>query len=208
MLSPLACGVQTGVGSVLNVLRPEPGSTIAIFGSGSVGLSALLGARLTPASQIIMVDTMPSRLALASQLGATHVIDPRADEPVAAIMDCTHGMGAGRTLEASGLPSVLRQAVTALAIDGICGVVGAAPFGTRVSLDMPAMLTRNPHIIGINQGDSVPQQFIPALVDLHLEERLPFDRLITTFPFAKIEEAATLASEGSVVKPVLLVSRV
>jgi aryl-alcohol dehydrogenase len=151
-----------------------------------------------------VIDTVPSRIALASELGATHVIDARTDDPVAAVMDFTHGIGAERTLEASGVPSVLRQAVTALAVDGICGVVGAAPFGTEVSLDMPAMLTRNPHIIGINQGDSVPQQFIPTLLDLYLQERLPFDRLVTTFPFTKIEEAAELASHGSVVKPVLL----
>ena len=205
LLGPLACGVQTGAGAVLNVLRPSPGSTVAVFGGGAVGLSATLATQLTGATRIIVVDIAPSRLALAHELGATDVIDARMDDPVRAIFDLTGGAGAEYTLETSGVPRVLRQAVDALAVDGSCGVIGAPPFGSEVSLDVPQMLDRNPHIIGINQGASVPRQFIPTLIELHRRRRLPFDRFIHTFPFSDIEQAAQAALAGEVIKPVLLI---
>jgi aryl-alcohol dehydrogenase len=100
---------------------------------------------------------------------------------------------------------VLRQAVDALAVDGYCGVVGAPPLGSEASFDVPQMLARNPHIVGINQGASVPRQFIPALIELHLRGRLPFERFVHTFPFADIEQAAQAALAGDVIKPVLLI---
>ncbi|MDQ3763900.1 MAG: NAD(P)-dependent alcohol dehydrogenase [Actinomycetota bacterium] len=204
-LAPLGCGVQTGAGAILNVLKPSPGSTVAIFGGGAVGLSAALAAQLTGATRIVVVDIAPSRLALARKLGVTDVIDARVDDPVPAIFDLTSGTGAEYTLETSGVTQVLRQAVDALAIDGYCGVVGAPPFGSEASFDVPQMLARNPHIIGINQGASVPRQFIPALIELHLRGRLPFERFVCTFPFADIEQAAQAALAGEVVKPVLLI---
>jgi aryl-alcohol dehydrogenase len=100
---------------------------------------------------------------------------------------------------------VLRQAVDALAVGGYCGVVGAPPVGSEASFDVSQMLDRNPHIVGINQGASVPRQFIPALIELHVRGRLPFERLVRTFPFADIEQAAQAALAGDVVKPVLLI---
>ena len=205
LLGPLSCGVQTGAGAVLNVLKPGPGSTVAVFGGGAVGLSAALATRLTGATRVIVVDIEPSRLELARELGVTDVIDARTDDPVRAIFDLTGGAGAEYTLETSGLPRVLRQAVDGLAVGGYCGVVGAPPFGSEVSLDVPQMLARNPRIVGINQGASVPRQFIPALIELHLTGRLPFERFVRTFPFADIEQAAQAALAGEVVKPVLLI---
>lgn len=205
LLGPLGCGVQTGAGAVLNVLKPSPGSTLAVFGGGGVGLSAVLAAQLTGATRIIVVDIAPARLTLARELGATDVIDARVDDPVRAIFDLTGGVGAEYTLETSGMTRVLRQAVDALAVDGHCGVVGAPPFGSEASFDVPQMLARNPHIVGINQGASVPRQFIPALIELHLRGRLPFERLVHTFPFMDIEQAAQATLAGDVVKPVLLI---
>jgi aryl-alcohol dehydrogenase len=204
LLGPLGCGVQTGAGAILNVLRPTPGSTVAVFGGGAVGLSAALAAQLTAATRIVVVDIAPSRLALARELGVTDIVDARTDDPVCAIFDLTGGTGAEYTLETSGLTQVLRQAVDALAVDGYCGVIGAPPFGSEVSLDVPQMLARNPHIIGINQGASVPRQFIPALIELHIQGRLPFERFVRTFPFTDIEQAAQAILTGEVVKPVLL----
>ena len=204
LLGPLGCGVQTGVGAVLNVLRPSPGSTVAVFGAGAVGLSAVLATQLTAATRIVVVDVAPSRLALARELGVIDVVDAREDDPVRAIFDLTAGSGAEYTLETSGVTRVLRQAVDALAVDGHCGVIGAPPFGSEASFDVPQMLARNPHIVGINQGASVPRQFIPALIELHVRGRLPFDRFVHTFPFADIEQAADAALAGEVVKPVLL----
>ncbi|WP_380281063.1 NAD(P)-dependent alcohol dehydrogenase [Kitasatospora purpeofusca] len=204
VLAPLGCGVQTGAGAVFNVLRPEPGDTLAVFGAGAVGLAAVLAARSTPAVRIVAVDLRPDRLALARRLGATDVVDAAARDPVAAVRDLTGGRGAQHTLETSGSVRALRQAVEALAVAGTCGVVGAPPAGSEVGLDVPGLLARAPRIVGVNQGASVPERFLPVLVDLFRAGRLPVDRLVRTFPFAAVEEAAEAAASGEVVKPVLM----
>ncbi|MDH6135575.1 aryl-alcohol dehydrogenase [Kitasatospora sp. MAA4] len=204
-LAGFGCGVQTGAGAVLNVLRPEPGHTLAVFGAGAVGLSAVLAARLTAATRIVAVDLHPGRLDLARRLGATEVIDAHEADPVAALAELTGGRGAERTLETSGDVRALRQAVAALAVGGMCGVVGAPPAGTEVGLDVPQLLDRGPRIVGINQGASLPQRFLPALVELYRSGRLPVDELVRTFPFEQIEQAAREARSGRAVKPVLLI---
>ncbi|WP_441249277.1 NAD(P)-dependent alcohol dehydrogenase [Kitasatospora sp. McL0602] len=204
LLAPLGCGVQTGAGAVLLVLRPEPGDTLAVFGAGAVGLAAVLAARLTPATAVVAVDVQPARLALALELGATAVVDARTEDPVAAIAALTGGRGAERTLETSGNLRALRQAVDSLAVGGTCGVVGAPPAGSEVALDVPALLGRAPRIVGVNQGSAVPARFLPALAALHRAGRLPVDRLVRVYPFAEIERAAEAARSGEVVKPVLL----
>ncbi|MFD0272953.1 NAD(P)-dependent alcohol dehydrogenase [Kitasatospora sp. NPDC127111] len=204
LLAPFGCGVQTGAGAVFHVLRPRPGDTVAVFGAGAVGLAAVLAARLTPAARIVAVDLRPGRLALARELGATDVVDAGAEDPVAAVTALSGGRGADHALESSGSVRALRQAVAALAVGGTCGVVGAPAAGSEVALDVPELLARAPRIVGVNQGASVPEQFLPALVGLFRAGRLPVDRLVRTYPFAAIEEAAEAARSGEVVKPVLL----
>ncbi|MER5636763.1 NAD(P)-dependent alcohol dehydrogenase [Kitasatospora sp. NPDC002227] len=206
LLAPLGCGVQTGAGAVLNVLRPAPGDTLVVFGAGGVGLAAVLAARLTPAARVIAVDLQPARLALARELGADEVVDAGAADPVAAVRQLTGGRGAECALETSGSVAALRQAVGSLAVGGSCGVVGAPPAGSEVALDVPALLGRAPRILGINQGGSVPQSFLPALAGLVRSGRLPLERLVRTYAFAEIERAAAAAACGEVVKPVLLLT--
>ncbi|MEU6235326.1 NAD(P)-dependent alcohol dehydrogenase [Kitasatospora sp. NPDC047058] len=204
LLAPFGCGVQTGAGAVFHVLRPRPGDTVVVFGAGAVGLAAVLAARLTPAARIVAVDLRPARLALARELGATEVVDAGTQDPVAAVAALTGGRGADHALETSGSVRALRQAVDALAVGGTCGVVGAPAAGSEVALDVPGLLARAPRIVGVNQGASVPERFLPALVGLFRAGRLPVDRLVRTYPFAAIEEAAEAARAGEVVKPVLL----
>ncbi|BFV56205.1 NAD(P)-dependent alcohol dehydrogenase [Kitasatospora sp. CMC57] len=204
LLAPFGCGVQTGAGAVLNVLRPDPGDTVVVFGAGAVGLSALLAARLTPAARLVAVDVRADRLTLAQELGATDVVDATAVDPVEAVLELTRGRGVQHTLETSGRLGPLGQAVRALAVGGTCAVVGAPPAGSRLALDVPALLDRAPRIVGVNQGASRPGRFLPALVDLYLAGRLPVDRLVRTFPFAAVERAAAAAAAGEVVKPVLV----
>jgi aryl-alcohol dehydrogenase len=204
VLAPLGCGVQTGAGAVLNVLRPEPGHTLVVFGAGAVGLAAVIAARLTAATRIIAVDLHPARLDLALRLGATDVVDAGAEDPAAALAELTAGRGADRVLETSGDVRALRRAVDGLAVGGVCGVVGAPPTGTEVGVDVPRMLDRGPRLVGINQGASLPRRFLPALVELHRAGRLPVDELVRSYPFERIETAAEDALSGRVVKPVLL----
>jgi len=202
LLGPLGCGIQTGAGAVMNSLAPPAGSTIAIFGVGSVGLAAVMAAVIVGCSRIIAVDRNPARLALARDLGATDVIDAGTDDPVEAIRTLTSG-GADFSLEATALPQVLRQAVDALGVRGTCGLIGAPRLGTEVSLDMWSILLGRT-VRGIVEGDSIPDIFIPRLVDLFLLGRFPFDRTISTYPFAAINRAVEDVEAGRVVKSVLL----
>jgi aryl-alcohol dehydrogenase len=204
LLAPLGCSVQTGVGAVLNVASPEPGSTLVVFGAGGVGLAAVLGAVLTPVARIVVVDVNASRLELASQLGATQTIDATTTDPTEAIRDMTGGVGADYAIETSGRIGVLDGAIASLAAAGTCVVIGAPPLGSKLPVDVTNLLGRGIRLRGTNQGDSNPAQFLPRLIDLHLNGRLPFDRLIRRFPFEQINEAAREAVAGTVIKPVLV----
>lgn len=201
ILGPLGCGVQAGAGSVMNALHPNPGTSIAVFGVGSVGLSAVLGAVLCGCVKIIGVDINPARLAVSKQLGATHVINSNETDPVAAIREIT-GSGVDYSLECTGIPQVFRQAVDSLTSTGICGLVGAAPLGTEVTFDMNSIFFGRT-IRGIIEGDSVPDIFIPQLIDLYNQGRFPFDRLITFYPFEEINQAAEDSERGRVLKAVV-----
>lgn len=204
LVAPLGCGVQTGVGTVLNVLRPEPGSSLVIFGAGGVGLSALLGAKLAGCSTIVAVDINASRLELARELGATHAVDAAAGDALEAVQRITGG-GAAYTVECSGNPTVLRQAVDALAPAGTCAVVGAPQFGTTVELDVNMLIAFGRVVRGVVEGESVPPLFVPKLVDLWRNGDLPIDRIVKTYDFDQINRAVHEAEAGAVIKPVLRV---
>jgi aryl-alcohol dehydrogenase len=109
VVAPFGCGVQTGAGTVINALRSQAGSSIAVFGAGGVGLPAVMAAVICGCDPIIVVDLRQSRLDPARELGATHVVDASQADPVEAICEITGG-GADATIEACGVPGVLRQA--------------------------------------------------------------------------------------------------
>lgn len=201
-IAPLGCGVQTGVGAVWNVLKPVTGSTVVVLGAGAVGLSAVMAAALTPATDIVAVDRVAERLSLARELGATHTIDANGTDLAAALADITGGRGADGVVETTGDVGVLRRGVDVLAARGTLVVVGAPPFGTEVALDVNGLLGGK-RVVGLTLGDAETQTFIPALVRLVKEGRLPLHRLISTYPFADIDRAVRDMSEGKAVKPVL-----
>jgi aryl-alcohol dehydrogenase len=201
LLGPLGCGVQTGAGAVINALHPYAGSGIAIFGAGTVGLSAVMAAKLCGCATIVAVDPVAARRELALQLGATHVIDPKADDPVKTIQGIT-GAGVMYSLECTGLPSVVRQAVESLTLTGTCGVMGVSRLGTELQLDMNSILFGR-GVRGIIEGDSVPQEFIPRLIELYRQGRFPFDKLIAAYAFKDIQRAVDESEQGKVVKAVL-----
>jgi aryl-alcohol dehydrogenase len=201
-LGPLGCGVQTGAGAVINALKIGAGASFAVFGSGSVGLSAIMAANIVGATTIVAVDVIPSRLGLAKELGATHTVDATSADPAGAIRSITEG-GVDFTLETTGRPDVVRQAIDALGTRGACGIVGAAPIGTTASFDMGGLMSPGKSIRGIIQGDSVPEVFIPQLIELHRQGRFPFDRLIRFYDFIDINQAAADSETGVTIKPVL-----
>jgi aryl-alcohol dehydrogenase len=206
LLGPLGCGIQTGAGAVLNVLKPDAGTAFAVFGAGAVGLSALMAARIAGATELIAVDVTPSRLDLAMELGATHVVNSRETDPVEAIRQITGG-GAHATLETSGRPEVLRQAIDALRYRGTCAIVGAPPAGTEASFDVNAVMTQGRSIRGVIEGDSVPSVFIPRLIELYRQGRFPFDRLVRFYEFEEINQAVADTKSGKTIKPILRMPR-
>ena len=202
--APLACGVQTGAGTVLDVLRVSPGSSVAVFGAGSVGLCGIMAARAAGATTIVAVNRRPSRLALAAEFGATHLVSPTDVDPVAAVRDATGGRGVDFAFETTGVPEVLTQAVRALDSLGTCAYVGTAPPGVTGGIPMLEAMTKGLTVRGVLQGDSTPARTIPRLWDLHRRGLLPFDRLITHYRLDEINQAAADTETGEVVKPVLL----
>jgi aryl-alcohol dehydrogenase len=201
ILAPMGCGVMTGAGAVMNALQPGPGASIAVFGAGTVGMSAVLGAIVCGCTTIIAVDINADRLEMARELGATHAINAAEVDPVEAIRDLSGG-GAQFTLECVGNPKVLRQAVDSLPRLGVCGLLGVVPPGTEVSLDMDLVMNGRT-IKGIIEGDAIPDLFIPKLIELYSQGRFSFDRLITFYPFEAINQAVKDMEKGRVIKPVL-----
>ncbi|MFT8244315.1 NAD(P)-dependent alcohol dehydrogenase [Roseomonas sp. BN140053] len=200
LLGPLSCGIQTGAGAVINALRVGVGASLLVSGSGSVGLAAVMAARVVGATTIIASDTNPARRELALELGATHAIDPVAENTVEAARRIT-GRGLDFAFDTTGIPAVFRQCIEAL---GPCGTAGyCAIGGPEFSVPMPDMMNNGKRVMGIVQGDSVSARFIPALVALHAQGRFPFEKLLTFYPFERINEAMADMEAGRVVKPVL-----
>jgi aryl-alcohol dehydrogenase len=207
LLGPLGCGIQTGAGAVMNALKVGAGASFAAFGTGAVGLSAILAACAVGATTIIAVDVVDARLAFARELGATHAVNSKQQDPVAAIKAIT-GEGVQFSLESTGLPQVVRQAIDALGVRGTCGIVGAAPPGTEIRIDVTEFMQMAKTVYGIIEGDSVPDIFIPQLVALFLQGRFPFDKLTKFYPFERINEAASDSERGLTIKPIIRIGKV
>ena len=204
--APLACGVQTGAGTIFDVLRVSPGSSVAVFGTGSVGLCAVMAARLCGATTIVAVNRRASRLELAAGFGATHLVAPQEVDPVEAIRDATGGRGVDFTLETTGVPEVLTQAVRSLDSLGTCAYVGTAPPGVHGGIVMLEAMMKGLTVRGVLQGDSTPSRMIPRLLTLHRRGLLPFDQLLTNYRLDEINRAAADCSSGDVVKPVIVMN--
>ncbi|WP_119066476.1 NAD(P)-dependent alcohol dehydrogenase [Rubrobacter indicoceani] len=202
LVGPLGCGIQTGAGGVLNSLKPEAGSSIAVFGTGTVGMSAIMAAKVAGCTTIIGVDIKPGRLELARELGATHVINGAEENSVERIKEITGG-GANYSLETTASPAVFRQSVDCLTRLGTCGLIGAAAVGTEAKVDISTLLLFGHRIQGIIEGDAIPDVFIPRLLELYVQGRFPFDRLIKFYELDEINRAAHDSESGEVLKAVL-----
>jgi aryl-alcohol dehydrogenase len=185
----------------MNALAPRPGSTIAVFGAGTVGMSAIMAAVVCGCTTVIAIDRVPSRLALVKELGATHAVNAAEVDPIEAVREITGG-GPDFSLECVGNPKVLRQAVDVLPRRGVCGLLGVVAPGTEVTLDMDLLMNART-VKGIIEGDAVPDLFIPRLLELYVQGRFPFTRLIEFFPFDRINDAVAAMEQGRVIKPVL-----
>jgi aryl-alcohol dehydrogenase len=197
LLAPLGCGVQTGAGTVMNSLKVSAGESIAIFGTGAVGIAAVMAARLVGAAPIVGVDLRPKRLQLALTLGATHVINNRRQDVARRIAEIT-GSGIDYVVETTGNPKMHQLAIDVLNPHGIVALLtGESGMG----------LPGGRKTLGIIQGDAVPQVFIPKLIKLYQAGEFPFDRLIKFYAFGEINRAIADARRGDTIKPVLRISK-
>jgi aryl-alcohol dehydrogenase len=199
--APLGCGIQTGAGAVLNVLRPEPGSHVVVYGAGSVGLAAVMAAAAAGVESVLAVDLVGARRDLAVKLGATAVIDPAEGDVTEAVKELTRG-GATHALDTTGVPAVVAEGVKALRARGSLVAVGLGP--ADVALDVQDLITGGKTLRGCIEGDAVPQQFLPELLALHADGRLPLEELITTYPLADVNQAVADCVAGTTIKPVLV----
>jgi aryl-alcohol dehydrogenase len=206
LLGPLACSGQTGAGAIFNVIKPKPGDSIAVFGVGAVGLSALLAAKIAGCDPIIAVDVNEERLVLARKLGATHAINHSTCSDILGNIRSIAEWGVRCSIDTSALPGVLGEATEALMPAGTCVLLGSARKGTRASFEMP-FLQEGRVVRGAIQGDSVPNKFIPRLVDLIVEDKFPISKMMKFYELADINLAAKESSAGLAIKPVLRMPR-
>lgn len=200
LLGPLGCGIQTGAGTVLNRLKPEFSSSIAVFGCGAVGLSAIMAAKIANCKYIIAVDVHDSRLELARELGATHTYNGKRDDIVKEIKSITDG-GVNYAVETSGVPAVVKQCLNAMRPLGTAAIVGVTP---EMKIDVHNdLMAEGKSMIGVIEGDSVPRVFIPQLIEYYKAGKFPFDKLIRFYNFEDIEQAFEDSKIGKVIKPVL-----
>ncbi|BBB01296.1 putative dehydrogenase [Actinacidiphila reveromycinica] len=203
LAAPLGCGVQTGAGAVLNSLQVTAGSSVLVLGGGSVGLSAVMGAVLAGAETVIVVEPLESRRLVAKDLGATHVLDPE-DGGIAEQVRGIVPQGVRYAVDTTAKSAVLAEVVQAMAKRGRVALLGIPSEPTAVlplSLGLSQILGLS--VVGVVEGDSDPHTFIPWLLDQYLQGRFPLDRLVTTLPFADINEAAAAQVRGDAIKVVL-----
>lgn len=197
-LGPLGCGLMTGAGAVLNVLKPGPDSTFVIFGAGALGFAALFAAKLSGCRRIVAVDRVKSRLDLAREMGATEVIDTTTtdlDQALAA------GGGCDVAFDTTGVPRVIEAAIRSLKVCGQLGLVGASHESSMTTNIMHLISGRV--IRGIVEGDANPSTFIPFLVEQFRQGKFPIDRLTDFYPFEQINAAVDAGVSGKTIKPVV-----
>ena len=201
----IGCGVTTGIGAVVFDAKVEPGSTVAVFGLGGIGLNAIQGARMVGADRVIGVDLNPDKIAIAEQFGMTDFINPKeVDDVVAAIIDLTDG-GVDYSFECIGNVDVMRQALECCHKGwGESYIIGVAGAGKEIST-RPFQLVTGRSWKGSAFGGARGRTDVPKIVDWYMQGKIQIDPLIThTMPLDKINDAFDLMHEGKSIRSVIL----
>jgi alcohol dehydrogenase len=197
------CAVMTGVGAVMNTARVEPGTGVAVFGLGGVGLSAVLGARASGAWPIVAVDLLEAKLALAERMGATHTVNAKDGDPVQAIKDLTSG-GVQYAFESVGNERVLVQSYQATQRGGTTITVGLPHPSKKFAVSAVSLVAEERTVKGSYMGSAVPKRDIPRYVALYQAGMLPVDLLHTgTIALDEINAAFDALAKGEAVRQVI-----
>jgi NDMA-dependent alcohol dehydrogenase len=200
----VGCAVMTGIGAAINRARVEPGSSVAVFGAGGVGLSVILGSLLAGGRDVVAVDPVPFKRELALELGATHTVDPRSDDPADFLRELTDGRGADYAFDAAGFPGVIAQAYAATRRGGTVVSIGIPPVGAEASLPGPSLPRDEKIVTGSFYGSCRPHVDMPLVLDLFMEGRLPLDKLVSrTYALDDINEAFGAMNGGEVARAVI-----
>jgi alcohol dehydrogenase len=197
------CAVMTGVGAVVNTARVEPGTSVAVFGLGGVGLSAVLGARASGAYPIVAVDLLDSKLDLARKVGATHTVNAKDGDPAQAVKDLTGG-GAHYAFESVGNERVLVQAYQATRRGGTTITIGLPHPSKQFAISAVSLVAEERTVKGSYMGSAVPRRDIPRFIALHQAGRLPVDLLLSrTITLDEINPAFDALAKGEAVRQVI-----
>ena len=200
----MGCAVITGVGAVVNAAHVKPGKTVAVFGTGGVGVNVVQGAALAGAKMIIAIDRDARRLDDALIFGATHVINASDSDSVAVIRQLTDGRGVDYAFEAVGLPVTIKQAYDCLAKRGVAMTVGIAPTATEVTISPVGLVYEERVLTGSLYGSAAPKTDIPMMIELYRDGRLKLDELLTcAYPLAEINEAYEAMKSGETLRSVV-----
>ncbi len=198
----IGCGVTTGVGAALNTAQVKPGSTVAVFGAGGVGLGVIQGARIAGALRIIAVDISENKLKTAMDLGATDIVDASDNDPVEAIRTITGG-GADYTFEAIGLKDAAEACWDALGTGGTATLIGMIPEGTKIEIPTTGMRERK--IQGCSMGSNRFKIDMPKYVEFYRQGRLLLDEMVTRrLQLSDINEAFRAMKAGEVARSVIM----
>ncbi len=201
----IGCGVITGIGAVTHAAKVPPGSTVAVFGCGGIGLNVIQGARLVSASRIIAIDTHPSKEAWARQQGATDFINASETDPVQAVKDLTGGIGADFTFEAIGNTTAIEQAFDSVRKGGTCIVAGITRADARASINTNQLLYAEKTLKGSLYGSTRPRIDLLNLIGLQQTGQLRLDELLTrTYPLSRINEAYEALQRGEVARSLIV----
>ncbi len=201
----IGCGVTTGIGAVVFDAKVEPGSTVAVFGLGGIGLNVIQGARMVGADRIIGVDTNPDKAALARQFGMTDFINPReVEDTTAHIIEMTRG-GADYSFECIGNVKTMRQALECTHKGwGESFIIGVAGAGQEIST-RPFQLVTGRSWRGSAFGGARGRTDVPRIVDWYMNQKISIDPLIThTMPLEDINKAFDLMHAGKSIRSVIL----
>jgi len=201
----IGCGVITGVGAVIHAAQVPPGSKVAVFGCGGIGLNIIQGARLVHCTQIIAVDTVATKEGYARALGATHFIDASRQDPVQAIRDLTGGRGVDYAFEAVGLPQPIEQAYDSLRKGGTCVVSGICRGDARAAINVNQLVYAEKTLKGTLYGSTRPRIDLPHLIDMSKVGSLMLDELLTrTYRLEDINEGYAALERGEVARSLIL----
>jgi len=208
LFAPLGCGIQTGCGTVINVSGAGPKDVICIMGLGGVGLSAVMGAKISECRTIIGIDRVQKRLDLAKELGATHVIDgSKLDEGKTLsdmVKEIADGVGPTITIDTTGAPILMESGMQFTRNRGKYIQIGSAPFDYQLSsVNAFEFMLAGKQWIGAIEGGAYPPEFVPKMVHWYKEGKFPIDKIMKLMPADEFQQALKEMHDGTTIKPII-----